>query len=137
MTEELGWHPLSRTPPSNPLLATWPNIHTTTGVQKAYSSGFSLGVAGHQKHNQTDAITTGVLPLLLGLRPIEDVKIKDWEFSPPLSSTVAKKSCHGADFSALAWEEFLSSQLHFYATRSVAEAGKFLFAGGHHFNLPS
>ncbi|KAI5981364.1 hypothetical protein EDD15DRAFT_2379756 [Pisolithus albus] len=116
MTEELGWHPLSRTPPSNPLLATWPNIHTTTGVQKALLVWLLFRCCGAPEHNQTDAITTGVLPLLLGLRPIEDVKIKDWEFSPPLSSTVAKKSCHGADFGALAWEEFLSSQLHFYAT---------------------
>ncbi|KAI6046837.1 hypothetical protein EDC04DRAFT_2627739 [Pisolithus marmoratus] len=80
-------------PPSDPLPPTPPNIRNAKLAKqlmhkKSYSSGFSLGAV--EDMHQIDALTAGVLPLL-----VPGLKIKEWEFSPPISSTVAKKPRRG------------------------------------------
>jgi len=101
-------------PPSDPLPPTPPNIRNAKLAQqlihkKSYSSGFSFGAVVNDDVNEIDALTAGVLPLLVpGLKVGGEMKIKDFEFSPPLSSTVTKKprrapkESHGSDFGILA-----------------------------------
>jgi hypothetical protein len=88
-------------PPSQPLPPTPPNVRlakqqsTRTLIhRKSYSSGYSFGAAVNDDVNEIDVLTAGVLPLLVpGLRVGSDLKIKDFEFEfdPPISSTVTKK----------------------------------------------
>ncbi|KAI5999860.1 hypothetical protein F5J12DRAFT_270440 [Pisolithus orientalis] len=144
-TEDLDISP----PPSDPLPPTPPNIRNAKLAKqlmhkKSYSSGFSLGAVGSEDMKEIDALTAGVLPLLVpGLKVGEDMKIKDWEFSPPLSSTVAKKSrrapkgSHGSDFGVLAREEFSSPQLHSTPAQERRRGRKVSAHRRNHFSLPS
>jgi len=60
--------------------------------RKSYSSDFNFGAVVNDNVNEIDALTASVLPLLVpGLKVGSDVKIKDFEFDPPISSTVTKK----------------------------------------------
>ncbi|KAI6135958.1 hypothetical protein F5141DRAFT_1185131 [Pisolithus sp. B1] len=111
-------------PPSDPLPLTLPNIHNVKLTKqlmhkKSYSSGFSLGAVVSEDMNEIDMLPAGVLPLLVpSLKVSEGMKIKEWEFSPPLSSTVARKPCcmpkesNGSDFGVLAHEEFSKISAH-------------------------
>ncbi|KAI6108940.1 hypothetical protein EDD16DRAFT_1737895 [Pisolithus croceorrhizus] len=106
MMEDLDISP----PPSNPLPLTLPNIHNVKLAKqlmhkKSYSSGFSLGAVVSKDVNEIDTLPGGVLPLLVPSHKVsEGMKIKEWEFSPPLSSTIARKPCctlkesNGSDF---------------------------------------
>ncbi|OJA14353.1 hypothetical protein AZE42_09674, partial [Rhizopogon vesiculosus] len=86
-------------PPSSPLPPTPPNIRLakqqsmrTIIHRKSYSSGFSFGAAVNDDINEIDVLTAGVLPLLVpGLKVGNDMRIKDFEFDPPIVSTVTKK----------------------------------------------
>ncbi|KAI6159299.1 hypothetical protein EDD17DRAFT_1511430 [Pisolithus thermaeus] len=95
MMEDLDISP----PPSDPLPLTLPNIHNVKLAKqlmhkKSYSSGFSLGAVVSEDMNEIDMLPAGVLPLLVpGLKVSKGMKIKEWEFSPPLSSTVSRKPC--------------------------------------------
>ncbi|KAG1735718.1 uncharacterized protein EDB91DRAFT_551386 [Suillus paluster] len=93
------YSPSPSRPPSQPLPPTPPNVRLakqqsmrTLIHRKSYSSGFSFGAAVNDDVNEIDALTAGVLPLLVpGLKVGSDMKIKDFEFDPPISSTVTKK----------------------------------------------
>lgn len=86
-------------PPSTPLPPTPPNVRLakqqsmrTIIHRKSYSSGFSFGAEVNDNIDEIDVLTAGVLPLLVpGLKVGSDMKIKDFEFDPPISSTVTKK----------------------------------------------
>jgi len=86
-------------PPSQPLPPTPPSVRLakqqsmrTIIHRKSYSSDFNFGAVVNDNVNEIDAFTASVLPLLVpGLKVGSDVKIKDFEFDPPISSTVTKK----------------------------------------------
>ncbi|KAI6032195.1 hypothetical protein BKA83DRAFT_4210637 [Pisolithus microcarpus] len=144
-TEDLDISP----PPSDPLPPTPPNIRNAKLAKqmmhkKSYSSGFSLGAVASEDMNEIDALAAGVLPLLVpGLKVGGDVKIKEWEFSPPLSSTVARKprraqkESNGSDFGVLAREEFSSPQLHSTPAQERRRGRKISAHRRNHFSLPS
>ncbi|KAI6120815.1 hypothetical protein EDD17DRAFT_873973 [Pisolithus thermaeus] len=144
-TEDLDISP----PPSDPLPPTPPNVRNVKLAKqlmhrKSYSSGFSLGAVASEDMNEIDALAAGVLPLLVpGLKVGEGMKIKEWEFSPPLSSTVARKprrapkESNGSDFGVLAREEFSSPQLHSTPAQERRRGRKISAHRRNHFSLPS
>jgi len=135
-------------PPSDPLPPTPPNIRNAKLAQqlihkKSYSSGFSFGAVVNDDVNEIDALTAGVLPLLVpGLKVGGEMKIKDFEFSPPLSSTVTKKprcapkESHGSDFGILARDGFSSPHLHSTPAQDCRRARKISAHRRNHFSLP-
>ncbi|KAH7907503.1 hypothetical protein BJ138DRAFT_1129128 [Hygrophoropsis aurantiaca] len=140
-------------PPSLPLPPTPPNVRNAKLAKqlvhrKSYSSGFSFGAVVNDDLNEIDALTAGLLPLLVpGLKVGNDMKIREWEnFSPPLSSTVTKKKASrhvkqsvGSDFGVLAREEFSSPQFHSTPahTKQGARARKTSAHKRNHMSLPS
>ena len=137
-------------PPSDPLPPTPPNIRNAKLVQqqlihkKSYSSGFSFGAVVNDDVNEIDALTAGVLPFLVpGLKVGGEMKIKDFEFSPPLSSTVTKKprcapkELHGSDFGILVRDEFSFPQLHSTPAQDRRPRGRKISTHRrNHFSLP-
>ncbi|KAH7887332.1 hypothetical protein F5I97DRAFT_1805406 [Phlebopus sp. FC_14] len=139
-------------PPSQPLPPTPPNIRSAKLAsqlihKKSYSSGFSFSAVINDDVKEIDALTAGVLPLLVpGLKVGEDIKIRNWEFSPPLSSTVTKKKKFRAqkessdvDMGVLPKGEFPSPQLHSTPAqgRNNQRARKISAHKRNHFSLPS
>lgn len=136
-------------PPSDPLPPTPPNIRNAKLAQqqlihkKSYSSGFSFGAVVNDDVNEIDALTAGVLPLLVpGLKVGGEMKIKEFEFSPPLSSTVTKKprrapkESHGSDFGILVRDEMSSPQLHSTPAQDRRRARKISAHRRNHLSLP-
>jgi len=135
-------------PPSDPLPPMPPNIRNAKLAQqlihkKSYSSGFSFSAVINNDVNEIDVLTAGVLPLLVpGLKVGGEMKIKDFEFSPPLSSTVTKKprrtpkESHGSDFGILAQDGFSSPHLHSTPTQDHRRARKISTHRRNHFSLP-
>ena len=125
-----------------------PNIHNTKVAQqqlihkKLYSSRFSFGAIVNDDVNKIDALTASVLPLLVpGLKIGGEMKIKEFEFSPPLSSTVTKKcrapkESHGSDFGILAQDEMSSPQLHSTPAQDRHRARKISAHRRNHLSLP-
>ncbi|KAG2135727.1 uncharacterized protein EDB93DRAFT_821872 [Suillus bovinus] len=141
-------------PPSQPLPPTPPNVRlakqqsTRTLIhRKSYSSGYSFGAAVNDDVNEIDALTAGVLPLLVpGLRVGNDMKIKDFEFEfdPPVSSTVTKKKRlpsriqkDNGEFGVLANGEWESIAPHSTHANGKVRLKKASAHKGHHFSLPS
>ncbi|KAI6122720.1 hypothetical protein EDD16DRAFT_1779991 [Pisolithus croceorrhizus] len=136
-------------PPSDLLPLTLPNVRNVKLAKqlmhkKSYLSGFSLGAVVSEDMNKIDMLPAGVLPLLVpGLKVSEGMKIKEWEFLPPLSSTIARKPHHapkesnGSDFGVLAQEEFLSPQLHSTPAQERCQGRKISAHKRNHFSLPS
>ncbi|KAJ7246534.1 hypothetical protein B0H12DRAFT_756810 [Mycena haematopus] len=97
-------------PPSFPLPPTPPNVRAARLAQlkhkKSFSSGFSFGAVDDM--NEIDALTAGVLPLLVpGLKVGDNMRIKDGDWTPPTSYSRAKgkraaRQLHefGEDFSS-------------------------------------
>ncbi|KAI6042739.1 hypothetical protein EDC04DRAFT_2964607 [Pisolithus marmoratus] len=115
-------------PPSDPLPPTPPNIRNAklakaTDAQKILFIWLLVGCR--------------VLPLL-----VPGLKV-EWEFSPPISSTVAKKprrgpkESNGSDFGVLAREEFSSPQLHSTPAQERRRGRKISAHRRNHFSLPS
>ncbi|KAI6095142.1 hypothetical protein EV401DRAFT_1896143 [Pisolithus croceorrhizus] len=136
-------------PPSDLLPLTLPNVRNVKLAKqlmhkKSYLSGFSLGAVVSEDMNKIDMLPAGVLPLLVpGLKVSEGMKIKEWEFLPPPSSTIARKPHHapkesnGSDFGVLAQEEFLSPQLHSTPAQERCQGRKISAHKRNHFSLPS
>lgn len=115
----------SSAPPCQPLPPTPPNIRNAKQTakqlhRKSYSSDFSFGATVNDDIKEIDALTAGILPFLVpGLQLGKEMKIRDWEeFSPPLSSTVTKKSARvaqksaGPEFGVLGRDDFALPQFH-------------------------
>ncbi|KAG0702444.1 hypothetical protein DFH29DRAFT_921588 [Suillus ampliporus] len=142
-------------PPSQPLPPTPPNVrlakqHSTRTLihRKSYSSGYSFGAVVNDDVNEIDALTAGVLPLLVpGLKLGSEMKIKDFEFEfdPPISSTVTKKKrlppsriqTNNADFGVLAGGDQESHAVHATSTNGKAKSRRTSTQKKHHFSLPS
>lgn len=148
-------NPSPSRPPSQPLPPTPPNVRlakqqsTRTLIhRKSYSSGYSFGAAVNDDVNEIDVLTAGVLPLLVpGLRVGSDMKIKDFEFEfdPPISSTVTKKKRLPAsrtqkdndEFGVLAKGDWESTALHSTPSNGKVRPKKVSAHKRHHFSLPS
>ncbi|KAJ7771156.1 hypothetical protein DFH07DRAFT_879744 [Mycena maculata] len=129
-------------PPSFPLPPTPPNVRAARLAhlkhRKSFSSGFSFGAVDDM--NEIDALTAGVLPLLVpGLKVGENMRIKGGEWTPPASFSRAKgkrtvKQLH--EFG----EDFSSPQIHSTPARARAHQPrpkKTSMHKRHHFSLPS
>ncbi|KAF7355707.1 hypothetical protein MSAN_01488500 [Mycena sanguinolenta] len=106
--------------------------------RKSFSSGFSFGPVDDM--NEIDALTAGVLPLLVpGLKVGENMKIKEGDWTPPNSYSRAKgkrsvKQLH--EFG----EDFSSPQIHSTPARirgAQPRPKKTSMHKRHHFSLPS
>lgn len=135
-------------PPCQPLPPTPPNIRNAKQLlhRKSYSSDFSFGATVNDNIKEIDALTAGILPLLVpGLKLGEEMKIRDWEeFSPPLSSTVTKKPTEvakksaGSEFGVLGRDDFASPQFHSTPAQG-GQSRRGRRVSGHkknHFSLP-
>ncbi|KAG1735416.1 hypothetical protein EDB19DRAFT_1724333 [Suillus lakei] len=149
------YSPSPSRPPSQPLPPTPPNVRlakqqsTRTLIhRKSYSSGFSFGAVTNDDVNEIDVLTAGVLPLLVpGLKVGSDMRIKDFEFDfdPPISSTVTKKKRLPAsrtqkddrDFGVLAKGDWESTALHSTPANGKDKPKKASVHKRHHFSLPS
>jgi len=126
-------------PPSFPLPPTPPSVRAARLAMLAHKKSFSSGISLHEVDdiNEIDAMTAGVLPLLIpGLRVGGNMKIKDGEYSPPgtLSKTKGLKiNKKLAEFG----EEIYSPDVHSTPARSRQPRGRKV--SGHkknHFSLP-
>jgi len=139
-------------PPSQPLPPTPPNVRlakqqsTRTLIhRKSYSSGFSFGAVVNDDLNEIDALTAGILPLLVpGLKVGSDMKVKEFEFDPPISSTVTKKKRlppsrnrkDNGDFGMLAKGDWEGAALHSTPANGKARPRKTSTHKRNHFSLP-
>jgi len=139
-------------PPSTPLPPTPPNVRLakqqsmrTIIHRKSYSSGFSFGAEVNDDINEIDVLTAGVLPLLVpGLKVGSDMKIKDFEFDPPISSTVTKKKHRlssympkgNSDFVIPAKEDWQSPLVPSTPVNGKARPKKVSSHKSHHLSLP-
>ncbi|KAJ7098784.1 hypothetical protein B0H15DRAFT_590840 [Mycena belliarum] len=126
-------------PPSFPLPPTPPNVRAARLAhlkhKKSFSSGFSFGAVDDM--NEIDALTAGVLPLLVpGLKVGNNMRIKDGDWTPPTSYSRAKGKRavkrldeFGGDFS--------SPEIFSTPARTRARAKKTSMHKRHHFSLPS
>lgn len=133
-------------PPCQPLPPTPPNVRNAKQRlhRKSYSSDFSFGATINDDIKEIDALTAGVLPLLVpGLKLGEEMKIRGWEeFSPLLSSTVTKKrpthvASAESEFGGLRRGDFASPQFH--STPAPGRQNHRGMISGHkrnHFSLP-
>jgi hypothetical protein len=126
-------------PPSFPLPPTPPSVRAARlamlAHKKSFSSGFSLG--GDHDINEIDAMTAGVLPILVpGLTFGDDMVIKKGDYSPPgtFSKSKGKKAAKKlAEFG----EDFSSPEVHSTPARKRQPRGR--KESGHkknHFSLP-
>ena len=126
-------------PPSFPLPPTPPNVRAARlamlAHKKSFSSGFSFGTV--DDINEIDALTAGVLPVLVpGLTVGDNMKIKEGDYSPPgtFSKSKGMKAAKKlAEFGA----EFSSPEVHSTPARRRAPRGR--KESGHkrnHFSLP-
>ena len=125
-------------PPSFPLPPTPPNVRATRlamlAHKKSFSSGFSFGTV--DDINEIDALTAGVLPVLVPGLTVGDMKIKEGDYSPPgtFSKSKGMKAVKKlAEFGA----EFSSPEVHSTPARHRAPRGR--KESGHkrnHFSLP-
>jgi hypothetical protein len=126
-------------PPSFPLPPTPPNVRAARlamlAHKKSFSSGFSFGTV--DDINEIDALTAGVLPVLVpGLTVGDDMKIKEGDYSPPgtFSKSKGMKAMKKlAEFGA----EFSSPEVHSTPARHHAPRGrKESRHKRNHFSLP-
>ncbi|KAJ7068701.1 hypothetical protein C8F01DRAFT_978000 [Mycena amicta] len=133
-------------PPSFPLPPTPPNVRAARLAQlkhkKSFSSGgFSFGAVDDM--NEIDALTAGVLPLLVpGLKVGDNMKIKEGEWAPPASYSRAKgkraaRKLQIHEFGG----DFSSPEVHSTPARTRAQAQarttKTSLHKSRHFSLPS
>lgn len=126
-------------PPSFPLPPTPPSVRAARLAMLAHKKSFSSGVSLHEVFdiNEIDAMTAGVLPLLVpGLKVGDDMKIKDGEYSLPGTLSKTKGLKVTKKLSELG-EEFSSPEVHSTPARSRQPRGRKV--SGHkknHFSLP-
>lgn len=128
-------------PPSFPLPPTPPNVRAARlamlAHKKSFSSGHNFAFEAVDDINEIDAMTAGVLPLLVpGLTVGENMRIKDGDYSPPgtFSKSKGKKTAKKlAEFG----EDFSSPEVHSTPARKRQPRAR--KESGHkknHFSLP-
>ncbi|KAF9535135.1 hypothetical protein CPB83DRAFT_831204 [Crepidotus variabilis] len=146
-TQERPQTPLDREtacispPPSIPLPPTPPNVRAARlamlNHKKSFSSGYSIK-ENHDDINEIDAMTAGVLPLLVpGLKVGDGMKIKDGEYSPPGTWSKHKGMKMAKKMSEFG-EDFSSPEVHSTPARTKQPRNRKV--SGHkknHFSLPS
>lgn len=126
-------------PPSFPLPPTPPSVRAARLAMLAHKKSFSSGVSLHEVDdiNEIDAMTAGVLPLLIpGLRVGGNMKIKDGGYSPPGTLSKSKGLKINKKLAEFG-EEFSSPDVHSTPARSRQPRGRKV--SGHkknHFSLP-
>ncbi|KAJ6475651.1 hypothetical protein DFH09DRAFT_445956 [Mycena vulgaris] len=131
-------------PPSFPLPPTPPNVRAARLAhlkhKKSFSSGFSFGPVDDM--NEIDALTAGVLPLLVpGLKVGDNMKIKGGDWTPPSSFSRAKGRRTARRLNEFG-EDFSSPEVHSTPARTrarqvQAKSKKTSMHKRHHFSLPS
>ncbi|KAJ7126406.1 hypothetical protein C8R43DRAFT_931944, partial [Mycena crocata] len=129
-------------PPSFPLPPTPPNVRAARLAhlkhKKSFSSGFSFGAVDDM--NEIDALTAGVLPLLVpGLKVGDNMRIKDGDWTPPGSYSRAKGRRAARRLNEFG-EDFSSPEVHSTPARTRARQPrpkKTSMHKRHHFSLPS
>ncbi|TFK43801.1 hypothetical protein BDQ12DRAFT_643459 [Crucibulum laeve] len=127
-------------PPSFPLPPTPPNVRAARlaklAHKKSFSSGFSFGPVDDM--NEIDALTAGVLPLLVpGLKVGEEMKIKEGDWTPPGTFSKSKGKKLAKKLNEFG-EDFSSPEIHSTPARRREPRGR--KQSGHkrnHFSLPS
>ncbi|KAJ6553453.1 hypothetical protein DFH09DRAFT_1085580, partial [Mycena vulgaris] len=131
-------------PPSFPLPPTPANVRATRLAhvkhRKSFSSGgFSFGAVDDM--NEIDALTAGVLPLLVpGRKVCDNMKIKGGDWTPPSSFSRAKGRRAASRLNEFG-EEFSSPEVHSTPARTQvcqvqAKSKKTTMHKRHHFSLP-
>ncbi|KAJ6515445.1 hypothetical protein C8R45DRAFT_209332 [Mycena sanguinolenta] len=129
-------------PPAFPLPPTPPNVRAARLAhlkhRKSFSSGFSFGAVDDM--NEIDALTAGVLPLLVpGLKVGENMKIKEGDWTPPNSYSRARGKRAARQLLEFG-EDFSSPQIHSTPARTRGaqpRPKKTSMHKRHHFSLPS
>lgn len=129
-------------PPSFPLPPTPPNVRAARLAQlahkKSFSSGFSFGPVDDM--NEIDALTAGVLPLLVpGLKVGHEMKIKEDDWSPPGTFSKSKGKNAAKKLTEFG-EDFSSPEIHSTPARRRPREPRGRKESGHkrnHFSLPS
>ena len=128
-------------PPSFPLPPTPPNVRAARLAQlahkKSFSSGFSFGPVDDM--NEIDALTAGVLPLLVpGLKVGHEMKIKEGDWSPPGTFSKSKGKNAAKKLTEFG-EDFSSPEIHSTPARRRPREPRGRKESGHkrnHFSLP-
>lgn len=128
-------------PPSFPLPPTPPNVRATRlamlAHKKSFSSGHSFSFGAVDDINEIDAMTAGVLPLLIpGLTLGDDMKIKNGDYTPPASYSKSKGRKAAKKLKEFG-EDFSSPEVHSTPARTRLPRGR--KESGHkknHFSLP-
>jgi hypothetical protein len=109
-------------PPSFPLPPTPPSVRAAKLAKhkKSYSSGFSFGPVDNV--NEIDALTAGVLPLLVpGLKVGQDMKIVEGEYTPPGTwSKGSRRTKQAVKLLAEFGGDFSSPEIHSTPARTKA-----------------
>ncbi|KDR84027.1 hypothetical protein GALMADRAFT_56685 [Galerina marginata CBS 339.88] len=129
-------------PPSFPLPPTPPNVRAARlamlAHKKSFSSGHDFSFKPVDDINEIDAMTAGVLPLLVpGLTVGEDMKIKKGNYTPPGSYSKSKGKKVAKKLTEFG-EDFSSPEVHSTPARRRQPRGR--KESGHkrnHFSLPS
>ncbi|KAF9057888.1 hypothetical protein BJ165DRAFT_86881 [Panaeolus papilionaceus] len=135
-------NPSPSPPPPFPLPPTPPNVRAARLAMLAHKKSFSSGFSLHEKEvddlNEIDAMTAGVLPILVpGLKVGEDMKIKNGEYSPPGTWSKSKGMKAMKKLTEFG-EDFSSPEVH--STPARRRGPRTRKESGHkknHFSLPS
>ena len=127
-------------PPAFPLPPTPPNVRAARlamlAHKRSFSSGHDFSFKAVDDINEIDAMTAGVLPLLVpGLKVGDDMKIKDGRYTPPgsFSKSKGKKAARKlAEFGA----DFSSPEVHSTPARTRQARARKESHKRNHFSLP-
>ncbi|GLB34088.1 hypothetical protein LshimejAT787_0109720 [Lyophyllum shimeji] len=128
-------------PPSFPLPPTPPNVRAARLAslkhKKSFSSGFSFGAVDDM--NEIDALTAGVLPLLVPGINMDGMRIKEGDWTPPgtFSKSRAKKLAKKLNEFG---EDFSSPEVHSTPARRRPKEVRARKTSAHkrnHYSLPS
>ncbi|KAJ7167609.1 hypothetical protein C8R46DRAFT_1218540 [Mycena filopes] len=105
--------------------------------KKSFSSGgFSFGAVDDM--NEIDALTAGVLPLLVpGLKVGSNMRIKEGQWTPPTSSSYGRAKGRSVKHLQEFGGDFSSPDIHSTPARTRAPPKKTSTHKRHHFSLPS
>ncbi|KAG5648815.1 hypothetical protein DXG03_000164 [Asterophora parasitica] len=126
-------------PPSFPLPPTPPTVRAARLAslvhKKSFSSGFSFGPVDDM--NEIDALTAGVLPLLVPGINMDGVRIKEGDWTPPGTFSKSKGKKATKKLLAEFGEDFSSPQIHSTPARRRTARERKISHKKNHFSLPS